>query len=145
MVYGPLQFLTDLAEEGRALLAARGGDPENFIEFSYEVKFTQMFFIGPGGLHGVHEHLDHVFRFVTEHLGLPDEGKRNAFSQLSQIVEDALWLLRHFRFKISRTLYDPTGGFRELAVAYKRTSAYLKVSNSSWCSCDHTVTSGALP
>ncbi|KAI0686053.1 hypothetical protein C8T65DRAFT_747552 [Cerioporus squamosus] len=125
-VYGPLRFLSELAREGRR--AAPKGDPEKFIEFQYEVKFTELFAIGPGGLHGVLDPLDHLYEFVTEYSGLKARQRDEAFSQLRQLSDDCLWLVQHFRFKIARILYDPTGGFREFEVAYKKTEFYMDVA-----------------
>ncbi len=126
VVYRPLGFLTDLARECRA--AAPQGNPESFIATSHEIKFNSAFFIGPGGLHGVLEPLGYIYQFVTECVSLTSSERDDAFSQMERLSEDSLWLLQHFRFKISRTLYDPMGGFREFALAYKKTEFYMDVS-----------------
>lgn len=48
--------------------------------------------------------------------------------RLLKILDSALWLIKHFHFKISCLLYDPTGGFHELHIAYKQVEPYMEVS-----------------
>ena len=62
-----------------------------------------------GGLCGLVDPLGLLYQFITEYQGLSNGEWYQVSKRLLKILDSALWLIKHFHFKISCLLYDPTG------------------------------------
>ncbi|KAJ7932216.1 hypothetical protein B0H13DRAFT_1857350 [Mycena leptocephala] len=115
-----------LARLGGRLLGSteRIGTPE------FEAEFDSAFAVGPGGLHGLAPHI------LPAYLALPVALAAGASSAAASAVYDKLTdfsyallrCLQNLRFKHDRSLWDPSGGCRELATILLNKDSALPVA-----------------
>ncbi|KAJ7053173.1 hypothetical protein C8F01DRAFT_1375342 [Mycena amicta] len=75
-----------------AVMLRIGRDPNRLVTTEVEKEFDELFFLGPGGVHGIMTHLDTVYIALYQL-------ERRDYST--------------FAFRYSRSYWDPAGGFRD--------------------------------
>ncbi|KAF7371592.1 hypothetical protein MVEN_00014600 [Mycena venus] len=119
----PFSMLTKLGGYLRGKID-RLGTPE------FEAEFDSSFAIGPGGLHGLIPHILPAYLAlpVAVQAGASADAASAVYDNLTEMSYALLRCLRHLRFKHHRSLWDPRGGFRELATILMNKDADLPVA-----------------
>lgn len=89
---------------------------------------AQKVLLGPFGMHGISNLLSEICPIVES---FPFNGTTlDLTEQLEKLARTLLTLLKWFRERVPRCLWDPVSGFRELLVTYERHKDCMQVRES---------------
>ncbi|KAJ7166237.1 hypothetical protein C8R46DRAFT_1035501 [Mycena filopes] len=93
----------------------------------FEAKFDQGFAVGPHGVHGLVDHIRPAYLALAVVRGTnsPQAAVNTVYDELVSVSYGLLRCVEHFRFKYSRSQWDPTGGYREFAIIREKSDADL--------------------
>ncbi|KAF7344299.1 hypothetical protein MVEN_01721400 [Mycena venus] len=106
--------------------ADRIGSPE------FETEFDRSFAAGPGGVHGLIDHMAPAYLALAMARGTnaPGAAISAVYNEVVSLSYALLRCVEHLRVKHNRSQWDPTGGYREFAIIREKRDTELPVATA---------------